>query len=82
MNSEKFAPLAILPVGEGQGHEAAVELQRCVTKMKFVGGVVALSRGCTAVFGDKSYEELWSTAEKLHVPIVQRDMFPKGNEVR
>jgi predicted TIM-barrel fold metal-dependent hydrolase len=80
MNSEKLAALAILPA---DGKEAARELQRCVTKMKFVGGVIGLrTDGKGGATPGSVYEELWSTAEKYRVPIMVRDMWPVCAEVR
>ncbi|KAF2832945.1 hypothetical protein CC86DRAFT_441644 [Ophiobolus disseminans] len=38
LNAEKIVALALLPA---EGRDAVKELQRCVTKMKFVGGVLA-----------------------------------------
>jgi predicted TIM-barrel fold metal-dependent hydrolase len=79
MNSEKFAALAILPA---DGKEASKELQRCVTKMRFVGGVVGLRTDSQEgiAFGT-AYEELWGSAENYHVPIMLRTMWPVGSEV-
>lgn len=79
LNSDKFATLALLPA---DGKEAARELQRCVTKMKFVGGVVGLQpdgRGGTALGNE--LDDLWSVAERFRVPIMLRDMWPVGAEV-
>jgi predicted TIM-barrel fold metal-dependent hydrolase len=79
MNQEKFAALAILPP---EGKEAAKELQRCVVKMKFVGGVVGLrpdGRGGLTLGTDM--EEVWSTAAKFRVPVMLRDMWPVGAQV-
>lgn len=82
VNMERMAALALLPVGQGRGREAAAELQRCVTKMKFVGGMIGLSRDRVGMLGGGDYDELWSAAEKFRVPIVLRDMWPNGSEVR
>jgi predicted TIM-barrel fold metal-dependent hydrolase len=79
MNQEKFAALAILPP---EGKEAAKELQRCVVKMRFVGGVVGLrsdDRGGLTLGTDM--EELWSTAAKFRVPVMLRVMWPVGAQV-
>jgi predicted TIM-barrel fold metal-dependent hydrolase len=79
MNSERFAALAILPADD---KDASKELQRCVTKMKFVGGVVGLrtdSQG--GIVLSTAYEELWDTADRYHVPIMLRTMWPVGSEV-
>jgi predicted TIM-barrel fold metal-dependent hydrolase len=75
LNTDKFAALAMLPT---EGKEAAKELQRCVTKMKFVGGVVASRSGASLHEG---FEELWDTAEKYRVPIAVRELWPTGDEV-
>ena len=79
MNMEKFVALALLP---GDGKDAAKELQRCVTKMKFVGGVVGARSLDAAALLDSGYEELWATAEKYRVPIALRELWPTGAEVR
>lgn len=81
MNSDKFAALATLPP---EGKDAAKELQRCVTKTGFVGGVVALKPDGKGglMLGEGNMEEVWSTAAKLKVPIMLRDMWPIGASVR
>lgn len=86
MNADKFAALALLPGGVGEGKEAARELQRCVSKYGFVGGVLGLKRGNGSEGGvgdrsDGSYEELWAAADKLRVPIALRELWPAGSEV-
>jgi predicted TIM-barrel fold metal-dependent hydrolase len=79
MNADKFAALATLPA---TGNEAARELQRCVTKLGFVGGVVALrpDRNYSYSLGS-GLEEVWSIAENYRVPIMLRDMWPTGEKV-
>ncbi|OAK98880.1 hypothetical protein IQ06DRAFT_225486 [Phaeosphaeriaceae sp. SRC1lsM3a] len=79
LNSDKFAALAILPV---DGKEAARELQRCVTKMRFVGGVVGVQpdgRGGAALGNE--LDDLWSMADRFRVPIMLRDLWPVGAEL-
>jgi predicted TIM-barrel fold metal-dependent hydrolase len=80
LNDDKLAAMALLPAN---GKDAAKELQRCVTKMKFVGGVIALRSDGNGSYslGDNGIEEVWSTAEKYHVPIMLRDMWPVGEKV-
>jgi len=78
LQTEKIAALAILP---SQGKEAAKELQRCVTKMKFVGGVLGLNSMDGGALSDHTLEELWATAEKYRVPIALRELWPTGAEV-
>jgi predicted TIM-barrel fold metal-dependent hydrolase len=77
MTADKFAALAMLPA---DGKDAGRELQRCVTKMRFVGGVLGLGQGNGML--DPAYKDLWTAAEKYRVPIVLRDTWPVGSEVR
>ncbi|KAF1911882.1 hypothetical protein BDU57DRAFT_460267 [Ampelomyces quisqualis] len=79
LNADKFAAMAILPI---DGQEAARELQRCVSKMKFVGGVVGYKLdGTGGVSMGNDLENLWITAERYRVPIMLRDMWPIGSEL-
>lgn len=78
MQNDRLVGLALLPSGLGEGREAARELQRCVTKFKFVGGVVAAGKGIE----DKSYEEVWGMARRFGVPIMLREGWPSGDQVR
>lgn len=78
MQNDKLVPLALLPSGQGEGREAARELQRCVTKLRFAGGVVAVGAGLE----DVSFEEVWVMAQRLGVPIVLREGWPTGDQVR
>ena len=80
LNPEKFAALALLPSGEGDGKEAAKELQRCIIKYRFAGGVVGLRRGGGSL-DDNSFEDLWFMAEKYRVPIALKEIWPAGSEV-
>lgn len=85
-NTDKFAALALLPGGAGEGRDAARELQRCVTKCRFVGAILGLKRGSGIEGGlgdgsDGSYEELWAVAERNLVPIALRELWPAGSEV-
>jgi hypothetical protein len=43
--------------------------------------VLGLGRGSGAALGP-AYEELWCVAEKYRVPVVLRDVWPVGSEVR
>ncbi|KAF1944470.1 hypothetical protein EJ02DRAFT_501365 [Clathrospora elynae] len=76
MNNEKFAAIALLPT---EGKEAARELQRCVGKYRFVGGMLGLSRDVK--LDDGTFEELWKLAEQYRVPVVLRQMWPVGSEI-
>lgn len=42
LHGEKFAGMALLPCGRGEGKDAALELIRCVSRLRFVGGMVLL----------------------------------------
>ena len=77
LQADKLVALALLPGGPGEGKDAAAELQRCVTKMKFVGGVIAVGRGVV----DRSFEEVWSVAQRLGVPIVLREEWLSVHQV-
>ena len=77
LQGDKLVALALLPGGPGKGGEAAAELQRCVTRMKFAGGVIAVGRGVE----DESFEEVRSAAQRLGVPIVLREDWPSGDQV-
>jgi predicted TIM-barrel fold metal-dependent hydrolase len=80
LNGDKLAALALLPAA---GKEASKELQRCVTKLKFVGGVLGLTPdGHGGVSMGKELEELWVMAEKYRTPIMLRATWPVGDEVR
>lgn len=78
MQNDKIVPLALLPSGWGEGGEAARELQRCVTRLGFSGGVFAVSAGLE----DKSFDNVWGMAQRLGVPIMLREGWPTGDQVR
>ncbi|KAI8936560.1 hypothetical protein NX059_006961 [Plenodomus lindquistii] len=84
LNAEKFTGLALLPGGRADGKEAAKELQRCVSKYGFAGGVVGLKRGegGEEIVGDSGWEEVWKTAVKCRVPIALRELWPTVADVR
>lgn len=77
MQNERMVATALLPSRPGEGRVAAMELQRCVTKLRFVGGVVAAGKGAE----DSGFEEVWGMAQKLGVPIMLREGWPSGDEV-
>lgn len=77
MQNDRMVALTLLPSGQGEGREAARELQRCVTKLKFVGGVVAMGRGLE----DRGFEEVWGMAQRFGVPIALREGWPSGDQV-
>lgn len=75
LQSDRFAGMALLPMNSAV--EAASELQRCVTKYRFVGGVLGLS---VDTFGP-AYEELWMMAERYRVPIALKEVWPRLQDV-
>ncbi|KAF2996652.1 hypothetical protein E8E13_003533 [Curvularia kusanoi] len=77
LQSDRYVALALLPGGLGEGSQAAAELQRCVAKLKFAGGVVALGRG----WEEGRFEEVWGMAQRLGVPIVLREGWPSCDQV-
>jgi predicted TIM-barrel fold metal-dependent hydrolase len=81
---ERFAGLALLP---GEGADAARELQRCVTKYRFVGGVLGLcgwgargEAGTVALDGAR-FEGVWEAAQRLRVPVILRGAWADTAEV-
>ncbi|KAJ4983715.1 amidohydrolase [Stagonosporopsis vannaccii] len=77
MQNDKMVPLALLPSSRGEGRDAARELQRCITKLKFVGGVVPVGAGLE----DESFEEVWGMAQRLGVPILLREGLPTEDQI-
>ncbi|CAI6239738.1 unnamed protein product [Periconia digitata] len=73
---DRFAALALLSADDPR--EAARELQRCVTRFRFVGAVLGLSRGIDGVV----FEELWAQAERYGVPIVLREVWPTKEQAQ
>ncbi|KAF2002872.1 hypothetical protein P154DRAFT_532736 [Amniculicola lignicola CBS 123094] len=64
--------------------EAASELQRCVVKYKFVGGMLGFStdrKEWGRQVNDKAFDALWAVAERYQVPIALRVMFPTNAQV-
>lgn len=69
--------LGLLPGGRADKRDAARELQRCVTKLRFVGGVVAMGSGLE----EKGFDEVWGMAQRYSVPVMLREAWPSGVEV-
>ncbi|KAF2472122.1 uncharacterized protein BDR25DRAFT_313305 [Lindgomyces ingoldianus] len=78
-NSDRFAAMALLPVGDAK--DAASELQRCVTKYKFVGCVLGIRKGGVQLDGTE-WDGVWTMAEKYKVPVALRPVWPCGEEKR
>ncbi|KAF2120948.1 hypothetical protein BDV96DRAFT_469700, partial [Lophiotrema nucula] len=70
---DRFAAIALLPTSDPK--EAANELQRCVTKFKFVGGLLGIKRDGHRLDGVE-WDVLWAVAERYKVPIALRPLFP------
>lgn len=81
LHSDKFSGLALLPGGEGEGRDAARELQRCVVKYGFVGGVVGVTRGSLEAQGLVGFEVLWDMAVRCGVSVALREVWPVVGEV-
>ncbi|KAF2652898.1 hypothetical protein K491DRAFT_706187 [Lophiostoma macrostomum CBS 122681] len=86
MNQDRFAGLALLPCWDAKS--AAEELGRCVSKYRFVGGVLGFRRGegkeSDGVGGagvGGLFEELWKVAERYRVPVFLRPLFPSKEQV-
>jgi len=81
MNPDRLSALAALPCWDG--HEAATELQRCIVKYRFVGGVLGFRRGVweERAWEKREFDELWKTAERYGVPIALRPLFPTQEQV-
>jgi predicted TIM-barrel fold metal-dependent hydrolase len=77
VSPDRFAAMALLPAANGE--EAAGELRRCVTKYKFVGGMLALQENMAV--GTPEFEELWTVGEKYKVPIVLKEAWPSLEQV-
>jgi predicted TIM-barrel fold metal-dependent hydrolase len=87
MNQDRFAGLALLPCWDAKS--AAEELGRCVSKYRFVGGVLGFRAGDWTGKGfdeevggiGRGFEELWKAAERYRVPVVLRPVFPNKDQV-
>lgn len=86
LSQDRFAALALLPMNDPK--DAARELQRCVTKYQFVGGVLGLRRKYGIKEGefsmhldDPAFKELWGIAEKYRVPVALKEVFPSREQV-
>ncbi|KAF2255674.1 amidohydrolase 2, partial [Trematosphaeria pertusa] len=86
LSQDRFAALALLPMNDPK--DAARELQRCVTKYQFVGGVLGLRRKYGIKEGefsmhldDPAFKELWGIAEKYRVPVALKEVFPSREQI-
>ncbi|KAF2691314.1 hypothetical protein K458DRAFT_287414 [Lentithecium fluviatile CBS 122367] len=78
VSPDRFAAMALLPALDAK--EAARELQRCVTKYKFVGGVLGLREDVRV--DDMDFEELWGIAETYRVPVALKEVWPTLDQTR
>lgn len=60
---------------------AALELERCITKLGFVGGFANAMLPNGSFFDSPSYWPVFATAEKLNVPIYLHPPFAPNNQV-
>lgn len=77
LSPDHFSGLALLSSCDGR--EAAQELQRCVTRYRFVGGMLGV--GNEARIDGVGFEELWKAAEKYRVRIAVWEVWPGLEEV-
>src|SRR3954447_10188009 len=68
--------VALLPQQEPK--LAAAELERCVERHNFVGGVIRPNRIAGRTIDDPSFDALWSAAAALDVPIVTHEAYTGG----
>jgi predicted TIM-barrel fold metal-dependent hydrolase len=71
---DRFRGFCFLPMAYPQ--LAAQELERCVSQLKFVGALVDDHLLNNTFYDGPEYEALWSTLEKLDVPIYLRPTYP------
>jgi predicted TIM-barrel fold metal-dependent hydrolase len=60
---------------------AAQELERCVSQLKFVGGLVDDHLLNNTFYDSSEYDALWSALERLDVPIYLHPTYPPISEV-
>ena len=72
----RFAGFAVLPMSNPEA--AATELERAVTELGFVGALIDNHVNGTYYEGPE-YDTLWSTAQKLNVPIYLHPVWPSEN---
>lgn len=76
----RFAAFTTLPMEEPAA--AAVELERCVTDLGFVGALIAAHMNNGSYFDTSAFYPLWETAERLNVPIYLHPAFPLPDEAK
>lgn len=79
-NPDRFAAMAFLPSSDPK--EAANELQRCVTRYKFVGGMLVFRRDGEHDVNREEWDALWTMAEKYKVPIALQPALPGQDQVQ
>jgi hypothetical protein len=72
---DRFRALATLPTGDPQA--AAAELERCATRLGHVGAMIH-GRAGTRTLDDPAYDDLLSTAARLHQPVFIHPQIPSG----
>jgi uncharacterized protein len=72
---DRFRALATLPTSDPQA--AAAELERCATRLGHVGAMIHGRTGARPL-DDPAYEDLLSTAARLHQPVFLHPQIPSG----
>jgi len=75
-DSSRLIGIALLP--QQDPALAVDELERCVTRHQFVGGVIRPNRIGGRTVDDPAFEPLWAAATELDVPIVLHEAYFGG----
>jgi hypothetical protein len=75
-DSRRLVGIALLPQQEPK--LAAAELERCIERHGFVGGVMRPNRIAGLTVDDPSFEPLWAAAADLDAPIVLHEAYTGG----
>lgn len=71
---DRFRGFCFLPMALPQ--EAAQELERCVSKLGFLGALVDNHLLNQTFYDDREYDVLWNMLEKLDVPVYLHPTYP------
>lgn len=75
-NRDRFAGFAVLPMSDPK--ECAIELQRCVQQLGFVGAMID-NHVHGKYYDGEEYHVFWSKAEELDVPIYLHPTWPSDD---
>ncbi|KAH8892303.1 amidohydrolase 2 [Thozetella sp. PMI_491] len=78
-NTARFAAFAALPMTFPE--LAAAELERCVTKLGFVGALVDTHLPNGTYYDGDAYRPFWAKAVELDVPIYLHPVFPTPDNI-